>query len=259
MLHYKTFVSDSSRPWVTFIHGAGGSSNIWFQQLKAFSAYFNVLLVDLRGHGGSKKVTPNLSQYTFSSVSKDVMEVLDHLKIEKTHFVGISLGTIIIRELAEQYPDRVQSMVLGGAILKFNFQGQLLMKIGDWTKRFIPYILLYRIFAFVIMPKRNHSASRNLFINEAKKLAQKEFLRWYKLTSSVNQVLKWYRSKDINIPTLYLMGNEDHMFLEPVKEIIKIHKSATLHIIEPCGHVVNVDQPAIFNQVAIRFIQSIKS
>jgi pimeloyl-ACP methyl ester carboxylesterase len=44
--------------------------------------------------------------------------VLDFLKIEKSHFVGISLGTILIRQLAEMYPHRVESMILGGAILK---------------------------------------------------------------------------------------------------------------------------------------------
>ncbi len=55
MLHYKTYELDNPEaPWVVFVHGAGGSSSIWFLQIKEFIRHFNVLLVDLRGHGKSK-------------------------------------------------------------------------------------------------------------------------------------------------------------------------------------------------------------
>ena len=85
---------------MTFVHGAGGSSTIWFKQLREFRKHFNVLLMDLRGHGRSKKNLKALfeKRYTFKSVSKDVIDVLDHLKISQTHFVGMSLGTIVIRQ-----------------------------------------------------------------------------------------------------------------------------------------------------------------
>ena len=82
---------------------AGGSSSIWFQQIKAFRANFNLLLVDLRGHGKSKGFFEQYynNEYTFENVSLDVLKVLDHLRIEKAHFIGVSLGTIIIRQIAE--------------------------------------------------------------------------------------------------------------------------------------------------------------
>ena len=54
MLHYTVYkAKNNSEQWVTFIHGAGGNSSIWFNQVRFFSAYFNILLVDLRGHGKS--------------------------------------------------------------------------------------------------------------------------------------------------------------------------------------------------------------
>jgi pimeloyl-ACP methyl ester carboxylesterase len=49
------------------------------------------------------------------AVTEDILRLLDHLRIPRAHFVGISLGTILIRHLAELCPERVKSMVLGGA------------------------------------------------------------------------------------------------------------------------------------------------
>ena len=263
MLAHSIYQHPTSQEWVTFVHGAGGSSTIWFKQIREFRKYFNVLMLDLRGHGRSKNNIKALfeKRYTFKSVSRDVIEVLDHLKIEKSHFVGISLGTIIIRQIAEEHPDRILSMVMGGAVMKMNFRGQILMKIGNVCKDVLPYLLLYRIFAFAIMPKNAHKESRNLFINEAKKLYQKEFLKWFKLTSDINPLLNLFRQVEIAIPTFYIMGEEDHMFLPTIKKLVKEHyRSAQLYIVENCGHVVNVDQPQIFNEKVIEFIkgQSLK-
>ena len=174
MLHYTKYNHPTTHEWVTFIHGAGGSSSIWYKQLRDFKKHFNVLLLDLRGHGNSK---PNFkdafdNKYTFDTITHDILEVIDHAKIEKSHFVGISLGTILIRNLAEKYPDRVLSMIMGGAIMKLNFRSQFLMRLGVVFKSVVPYLWLYQFFAFIIMPKKNHRESRSLFVREAKKLYQ---------------------------------------------------------------------------------------
>ena len=206
-------ISMTSKEWVTFVHGAGGSSSIWFKQIRDFKKHFNVLILDLRGHGNSKpklKDTFN-PKYTFDAITNDIVEVIDHLNIEKSHFIGISLGTILIRNLAEKKPELVQSMIMGGAIIKLNIRSQILMRLGVIFKSVVPYMLLYKFFAFIIMPRKNHKKSRSLFVNEAKKLYQKEFLRWFKLTSEINPLLRFFRAKDIKIPTLYIMGAEDHL------------------------------------------------
>lgn len=256
MLNYYTYLHENSKEWVTFVHGAGGSSSIWYKQLRDFKKNFNVLILDLRGHGNSK---PSLKdtfkvKYTFESITQDIVEVVDFLKIKSSHFVGISLGTILIRNLAEKRPDLVKSMIMGGAILKMNFRSQILMKLGNTFKSIVPYMLLYKLFAFIIMPKKNHKKSRLLFVNEAKKLYQKEFIRWFKLTSEINPLLRFFRAKDIEIPTLYIMGSEDHLFLPSIKKMVDKHFQSTLHIIANCGHVVNVEAPEIFNTKSIRFI-----
>ena len=261
MLAHTTYLHPTSTEWVTFVHGAGGSSTIWFKQIREFRKDFNVLLLDLRGHGRSKTNIKSLfeKRYTFQSVANDVIDVLDFLKIKKTHFIGMSLGTIVIRQLAEDYSERFNSMIMGGAIMKMNYQSRFLMTVGNMFKHMIPYLVLYKIFAFAIMPRSAHKESRNLFINEAKKLYQKEFLKWFKLTADINPLLKWFREVELNIPTLYVMGSEDHMFLPSIEKLIKSHtKTSELIVIEDCGHVVNVDQPQIFNEKVINYIKNLK-
>ena len=258
MLHFKTFLRKETSSWVTFVHGAGGSSAIWYKQLRDFKKKHNVLLIDLRGHGKSKNpIYQKLKSYTFDAISDEVIEILDHLKIKKSHFVGISLGTIIIREIAERYPERCISMILGGAVMKLNFRGQVLMRLGVLLKSVIPYLLLYKFFAIIIMPRKKHRESRNLFINEAKKLYQKEFKRWFTLVSEVNPLLALFRIKDSGIPTLYVMGEEDHMFLPSITKLVRNHVSSTLYIIPECGHVVNVERPQIFNRQVINYLRCI--
>jgi pimeloyl-ACP methyl ester carboxylesterase len=261
VINYTIYKNENSEQWVTFVHGAGGSSSIWFKQIRDFQKHYNVLLLDLRGHGASKSSLKSAfkQKYTFSALAEDILEVIDYLKIQKSHFVGISLGTILIRQLAETHPSRVQSMILGGAILKMNFRSQILMRLGNMFKYVLPYLVLYKFFAFVIMPKESNKQSRILFINEAKKLYQKEFIKWFKLTAEINPVLKWFRQVELNIPTLYVMGESDYMFLPSVQKVVESHyKSSKLFIIENCGHVVNVEQPNIFNSAVISFINTTK-
>lgn len=259
MLNHDIYTNPTTDKWVSFVHGAGGSSSIWFRQIRAFKKEFNVLVLDLRGHGNSK---PSLkdsfnSEYTFDAITADIIDVLDHLKIKKSHFIGISLGTILIRNLAEKRADLVESMVMGGAILKLNVRSQILMKVGNIFKSVVPYMLLYKLFAFIIMPKKNHKESRVLFVNEAKKLYQKEFIRWFKLTAEINPLLRFFREEDIKIPTLYIMGAQDHLFLPSIQRVVKDHVKSSLQIIENCGHVVNVERPDDFNKTTIKFLKGI--
>jgi pimeloyl-ACP methyl ester carboxylesterase len=255
MLHYKTYHhKNANKPWVTFVHGAGGSSAIWFSQIRAFRKEFNLLMIDLRGHGKSKSTHPKDS-YSFTNIADEVVEVIDFLKIEMSHFVGVSLGTIVIMDIGHRYPSKVTSLVLGGAVMYLNMRAQILMHLGVVFKTTIPYLWLYRLFAYVIMPKKNHSASRSFFINEAKKMNQKEFVNWFSLVTSVNSLLAFFRKTKIEIPTLYIMGKQDYMFLPSVQKIVKHHSNAILETIDNCGHVVNIDSSHEFNSMVISYFK----
>jgi pimeloyl-ACP methyl ester carboxylesterase len=258
MLHYRTYEVIPDREWVVLVHGAGGSSSIWFRQLRAYREHFNVLLVDLRGHGGSAAVADGREgkPYTFEAVSREVIDVLDHLELERAHFVGISLGCLIVRTIAELEPERVRSMVLGGAIARLNIRSRMLVVLGNGLKRVLPFMWLYRLYAWILMPRLNHRESRLIFVREAQKLARKEFLRWFRLTMELTALLRVFEERDTGIPTLYIMGDEDHMFLPAARRMAQRHRRAVLRVIERCGHVCNIERPAQFNDHSIQFMLS---
>ena len=144
---------------------------------------------------------------------------------------------------------------MGGAVLHLNFRSRMLMCIGNTLKSVIPYMWIYKVFALIILPKRNHKESRLIFVREAKKLYQKEFVRWFKLTSEIIPKLKIFRQLPLNVPTLYIMGAEDYLFLPAVEQVAKQHASAGLFVIPKCGHLVNIEQPEVFNKTMLQFLQ----
>ena len=261
VLYHRRYDHSTDAPWVVFVHGAGGSSAIWHRQLRPFKDRYNVLMVDLRGHGGSQHREDEAVAltYTFDDVARDVLDTLDTLGIDRAHFVGISLGSIVIRTISELAPERVASMILGGAIVRLDVRSRMLVGAGTLVRRVVPFLWLYKLFAWIIMPRRRHRASRLAFVAEAKRVARREFLRWWRLTAEVNPLLRLFREKESAVPTLYLMGEEDYLFLPPVEQVVARHRSASLDVLDGSGHVVNLDQPDVFNARAMAFIERVRA
>ncbi|UCZ52437.1 alpha/beta hydrolase [Bacillus shivajii] len=255
MLHHRVYIANASRPWVTFIHGAGGDSTTWHKQVKDFKKHFNVLLIDLRGHGKSNGI-PWQKGDSLEDIADEVVNVLDHLHIKSTHLVGISLGTIIIQTMAQKHTDRIESMILGGAVIQLNVRTKFLMALGNLTKYIIPYMWLYRFLAWIIMPKSNHIESRSAFVDQAKKMCQKEFIRWFALLKAMNPLLERLQTNFNGIPTMFIMGEEDYLFLPAVEKLVEEKEGLLLKRIEDSGHVCNIDQPRQFNDETIKFIST---
>lgn len=257
MLHFRQYIVSQQAEWVVFIHGAGGSSAIWHKQIKAFQPHFNLLLVDLRGHG--KSANPDLktktTNYTFEMIARDVIEVMDHVQLQSAHFIGVSLGTLVIRQMGEMMAHRMRSIILIGAITQFSMQSRFWVSLGRMFRFVVPYMWLYRLFAFVIMPAKNHRESRKLFVEEAKQLCQREFLRWFKLTGQLSAVFSKFQI-NTGIPTLFVMGDQDHLFLKPLLKSMQSMHNAVLEIVDNCGHVVNVERAVEFNEKALEFLLS---
>src|SRR5690625_7146291 len=93
-------------------------------------------------------------------------------------------------------PDRVLSAVMCGAITRLNVRSRVLVWLGHTFKKLVPFMWLYKLFAWIIMPRKNHQESRFLFISEAKNMARNEFLKWLRLTYDVNPLLKYFKAAD---------------------------------------------------------------
>ncbi len=256
MIYHRKFKHPKSKTWVVFVHGAGGSNVVWFRQLKEFKKHFNVLLVDLRGHGKSKPLNPSEdSGYSFDEVALDVIGIMDHLEIQKAHLVGISLGCIVIRAIDKLAPGRAESIILGGAIIQFNKTLKVLIHMARILNSVLPYMWLYKLNALILMPFRRHRESRNIFIKEAIKLGEKEFRKWMKMTREIKSNLNDFLKREPSAPVLYLMGDGDHMFLPMVTDLVKSQLNARLEIIKNSGHCCNLDQANLFNEISIHFIK----
>jgi len=257
-LSYKTYCCSCDADWMVFIHGAGGSRATWFKQIKFFRKSHNILLVDLRGHGRSISLSHelNIQSYTFDLVTDDVLDLLVYLNIQKAHFIGMSLGSIIVRYIAEKKSSLVISMVLAGATVKLNLFAKGLVILGGVLKNILPYIWLYWFFAMMIMPQRSQKEARLLFMSEAKKLNQREFKRWFALTKEIDSLMHSLMSKYTKKPTLYVMGDKDRLFLRSVINNVQCHDFYLLHIISKCGHVCNIEKPDEFNAVVAQFMKA---
>ena len=259
MLHHIIYKhADPNAKWIVFIHGAGGSSTIWFKQINAFRKEYNLLLIDLRGHGRTKvddEVNKQLV-YSFPSIAQEVYDVLDFNKIDQAHFIGVSLGTILIRQLVELDKSRINSMVMSGAIISLTNFSRFLIILGNTLKKAVPFMFLYTLFAVIILPRRNHAKSRAVFIHEAKKMKKSEFIRWFGITRYLDSLLKRFQKEPHGLPNLFISGREDHMFIEDVKKMAKLEPLGTMAIVNNCGHIVNIEQAEEFNRVTLEWLRN---
>ena len=108
--HYQVDGQRGGRggPWVTLVTGIANDLTMWEGQAPALQKDFRVLRYDLRGQGGSE-ATP--APYSIALLVDDLVELLDRLKIGKTHLVGLGLGGAIAQAMAIEHPGRVEKLV----------------------------------------------------------------------------------------------------------------------------------------------------
>lgn len=107
-------VSGQGEPLV-LITGFAGTENSWIFQKRAFKKYFQVVTFDNRGVGRTDK--PD-GPYTIRSMADDTVGLIDYLGIDKAHILGVSMGGMIAQELAINYPERVQKLILGSTFAR---------------------------------------------------------------------------------------------------------------------------------------------
>lgn len=259
LLNYETHQQPSHTDWILLVHGAGGSTRTWKRQITQLGAKYNLLVIDLPGHGGNAGRTSTATTYSFESIAKRLWNVIEHLQIGKLHLVGISLGTILCLQMRLLHPERVLSVVMPGAIVKLNFKLRILARVSLFFAKIIGFRNFYKLSAYIMMPRGNHKKSRDVFIKESKALTEDEFKKWTNLYYNLNKTLNHLYHSSSDIPHLLIMGSQDHLFLPPANSFAQLHGNASIEIIPKCGHVVSIEKADQFNQICLSFLQRVDS
>ena len=96
-------------------------------------------------------------------------------------------------------------------------------------------------------------------MNSAEKVSFDSFVSWIKLGTGIAERIKKLFQEQVSIPTLYVMGEDDTLFLRHVRKTVNRGSAdyVSLAIVPQAGHVCNVDNKAYFNQLAIEFIRNV--
>ncbi len=257
LLHFETHQHSISTDWLLFVHGAGGSTRTWKKQIEELGAHYNLLIIDLPGHGKNAGNSAQFPKYSFLFMAEKIWEVIDHIKIQNIHIIGISLGTIICLQMRHLKPHRVLSVIMPGAIVRLNTKLKVLASLSLALAKVIGYPNFYKMSASIMLPRKNHKKSRDVFIKESKALSIDEFQKWTGLYHNLNRTLLDFFETKSPIPHLLIMGSQDHLFLQSAKEYAIYHNNAKIKVIPNCGHVVSIESAQKFNSICLEFLKSL--
>ena len=236
------------------IQGANLPMEMWDAQVKFFASEFKVVRYDVRGFGGSgpRDGVPYQSH-------TDLLALLDHLRIERAHLVGLSLGGRIAVDFALTYPDRVASLVLAGPGLSgYQFDGKAMR---SWIERIIAAqgegdffraadIWLETGFMAPAMEKPELAPRLTRLARANARVWASRDLEVPLSPPAVN------RLGEINAPTLLLLGERDvddeHRIVESLHREIS---NAQLEVFPGVGHVINLEAPEDFNRIVYQFLR----
>ena len=110
LLYYEE--AGSGTP-VLFIHEFAGDHRSWEPQLRFFSRYFRCIAYNARGFPPSD-LPEDPARYSQEHARDDAIAVLDHLRLERAHIVGLSMGGFAALHVGISYPQRARSLVVAG-------------------------------------------------------------------------------------------------------------------------------------------------
>ncbi|WP_234447537.1 alpha/beta fold hydrolase [Viridibacillus soli] len=109
-IHINYEIRGDGEP-ILFLHGLGGSWKMWEPQIPFFSQKYKMIMIDMRGHGGSTKAFPN-DRFDPRVMAEDIKFFLDAMGIIKISIVGVSQGSVVAQLFAAKYSSYINKLVL---------------------------------------------------------------------------------------------------------------------------------------------------
>lgn len=253
-LNHQFIIENENLPCLVFLHGAGGSISTWKYQVEAFKPYFRLLLLDLRDHGLSKNILPACETYSFEVIREDLNYLLEDLKIERTHFVTLSFGSVLVQDFQKHYPQKVGKIILAGGIFDCNWLTKSFVHSARFLNLFLSYKTMYNLFSYLLMPFKRNQLARKMYKKQADKITQEEYLKWIGLYAGFFSLLKDFAQSSVSNSMLIVMGSDDYIFLKSARKFTKNRECVLLKVIPKAGHICNIEASKEFNELSLDFL-----
>ena len=249
------YIDDSANAeWLVFLHAAFVDRRMYEKQFDYFSGKYNLLAVDLLGHGNS---THAKKGDTIEKMSDWIDQIFQKHNISAAHFVGVSLGSVFIQDFANKYENKVLSLSCfsGYDINDFDLKKQKSNSKGQMK------MMLKALFSIKWFAKANKkisaytSEAQEEFYNLNLQFKKSSFMYLAGLQKLVNKYPKKQRQYKL------LVGCGEHdipMEIEIVNEWAASENCDKV-ILQGAGHCVNMDKPEEFNACLENFLQKCRS
>lgn len=244
----------SGAPVILFSHSLGSSLAMWESQRTVLESHFQVLTYDLRGHGASD--APK-GAYSLEQMAEDAVDLLEALKIDRVHFVGLSIGGMIGQALALNHPDRLLRLALCST------SGQLPPPARPIVQERIEAVRTQGLAALVDVTLERWFTPGFARENPGRvEPVRKQFLAtsvdgYVGCSEAIRNLDFLERLSAITLPTLIMVGAED--LGTPVAASEAIHQrigGSKLVILPSASHLSNIEQTDLFNRHLLEFLQA---
>jgi 3-oxoadipate enol-lactonase len=241
-------------PLVVFLHGIGGNRSNWEAQVAYFGARFCAVAWDARGYGASDDPPQTLK---FSDYADDLVHLLDHLDAERAHFVGLSMGGMILQDFYGRYADRVGTLALVDTSAGFGSVSEevrrdfLAHRLDPLQRGLKPADIAPAVVEVLVSKNAPGTVHQRMqaSIQALRVEPYKQALHAI-ITTDFRVVLP-----QINVPTLVLVGDEDAVTPPTEAEFLtRTIPGAKLVTIPGAGHLTNIEQPEAFNAALETFL-----
>jgi 3-oxoadipate enol-lactonase len=250
-IHY-VLEGPSGAPVVTLSHSLATHLGMWEPQVAALASRYRLLRYDTRGHG-STEVSPG--PYTLEQLARDALALLDALGIERTHWLGLSMGGMIGQVLALHAPERLRSLILADTTSRIPAEAKPLweerIRTAE-TRGMEPLVepTLGRWFTPGFRQRRPEVVAR-----VAAMIRGTDPRGYVGCCHAIAALDLTDRLGAVRLPTLVIVGAEDQG--TPVAAAETIHRAiagSELRVIPDAAHLANLEQPEVFTEAVQGFL-----